>query len=155
MPTIFGVWLLHMLAASAMLGVIWIVQVVHYPLFADVSRDHYVKYHQGHVRKITYVVLPLMGVELVSAVIFCVGAHPLMLGHPAWLGSVALLVVVWISTAMVQVPLHNRLARGFESLTHHQLVLSNWIRTLAWTLRVVLVAYCGYYWFVEVNLLKA
>jgi hypothetical protein len=155
MPTIFGVWLLHLITASAMLGLIWMVQVVHYPLFERVSREHYVAYHQDHLRKITYIVLPLMGCELASAVAFCVGAHPLMLGHPAWLGSLALLAVVWTSTAVIQIPLHNRLASGFDSLTHHKLVVSNWIRTVAWTLRTVLVGYCGYHWFVEVNLLKA
>ena len=53
--------------------------------------------------------------------------------------SLCLLAVVWISTFAVQVPLHRRLAEGYDAARHRRLVLSNWIRTLAWTARAVLV----------------
>jgi len=154
MPAIFSLWLLQLLASSAMLGLIWMIQIVHYPLFERVSRDHYVRYQEEHVRKITWVVLPLMATELVSAVAFCAFAHPLMVRHPAWLAALVLLAAIWLSTAFVQVPLHNRLASGFHGPTHQQLVKTNWIRTIAWTLRVGLVTYCGYHWFVTVKLLQ-
>lgn len=155
MSAVFALWLLHLVATSAMLGLIWMIQVVHYPLFARVSKDSYVDYQAEHVRKITYVVLPLMACELATGAIFCFAAHSLMVRHWAWLAALVLLGVIWVSTALVQVPLHNQLASGFHPQVHQQLVKSNWMRTIAWTLRTGLVAYCGYYWFVEVNLLQA
>jgi hypothetical protein len=39
----------------------------------------------------------------------------------------------------LQVPLHTRLARGFDPAAHRQLVRTNWLRTLAWTLRALLL----------------
>jgi hypothetical protein len=58
---------------------------------------------------------------------------------PLFLASLPPLVVVWISTALLQVPLHNRLANGFNPAVHRRLVLTNHIRTFAWTLRALLL----------------
>jgi hypothetical protein len=52
--------------------------------------------------------------------------------------SIALLAVNWLSTFLVQVPLHARLGTGFDAAAHRRLVLSNSLRTLAWTGRGVL-----------------
>ena len=57
----------HYAATLFMAGVIWIVQVVHYPLFARVGAAGYAAYQGAHVRLITYVVLPAMLVELATA----------------------------------------------------------------------------------------
>ena len=46
-----------------------------------------------------------------------------------------LLAVIWVSTALVQMPLHRRLGRSFDAPTIDRLVASNWIRTVAWSLR--------------------
>jgi hypothetical protein len=54
--------------------------------------------------------------------------------------SLGLIGVNWLSTAIVQVPLHRRLEQGFEAGAHGRLVATNWVRTGAWTARGVLVA---------------
>jgi hypothetical protein len=46
-----------------------------------------------------------------------------------------LLAVIWLSTVFLQVPCHNRLVSGFDQATYERLVNSNWIRTIAWSLR--------------------
>jgi hypothetical protein len=43
----------------------------------------------------------------------------------------------WVSTALVQIPLHNQLALGFDLSVHRKLVATNWWRTIAWSLRGV------------------
>jgi hypothetical protein len=55
-----------------------------------------------------------------------------------WIG-IGLILAIWLSTFFLQVPLHERLAQGFDAETHRSLVNTNWIRTAAWTLRAVLV----------------
>jgi hypothetical protein len=40
----------------------------------------------------------------------------------------------------VQVPLHERLSAGWDAAAHQRLVASNWVRTVLWTVRAVLVA---------------
>ncbi|QDU37788.1 hypothetical protein Mal4_21050 [Maioricimonas rarisocia] len=131
--------LVHLFATVSMVGVIWIVQIVHYPLFADVGEDHFVAFEQKHQRLITWIVAPLMLAEAATAVALVrwppVGLSPLLL----WSGA-ALLLVVWLSTAAVQVPLHETLSQGFDADAHRRLVQTNWIRTAAWSLRGVIAS---------------
>jgi hypothetical protein len=58
-------------------------------------------------------------------------------GQLAWAG-LALLGVIWSSTAFVQVPLHRRLEAGPDARAQHRLTLTNWVRTVAWSGRAVL-----------------
>ena len=126
-----------------MFGIIWIVQVVHYPLFSHIGAASYVAYQADHMARITWIVFPAMTVELVTAVLL-VWWQPLGISAgQAWTG-LALVGVVWASTGFVQVPLHDALTRGFDPDVHHRLVLTNWIRTVAWTLRTGLVLWMLY-----------
>lgn len=128
----------HAAATLFMTGVIWTIQVVHYPLFSYAARDTYPAFAAAHGRLITPVVGPAMLVELVTAVWLLVERPPAFPPRWAMIG-LALLVVIWASTALLQVPLHGRLAPGYEARTHGWLVGSNWVRTVAWTARSLLV----------------
>jgi hypothetical protein len=135
-----AVLLAHAAATLALFGLIWTIQLVHYPMFAGVRRDEFPRWHETHATRISFLVGPLMGVEAVTAVLLCV-APPL--GVPpglVWLGAGLVLVHV-ASTAFLQVPLHRRLAAGFDAAAARSLVVTNWIRTAAWTLRAGLVLY--------------
>ena len=54
-------------ASLYMAGVIWTVQVVHYALFRHVGRAGWRLYHAAHTRRMTWVVLPPMVMELGTA----------------------------------------------------------------------------------------
>ena len=131
------VLLVQAFASLALTGLIWCIQVVHYPLFAAVGRDEFVRYEADHARLITLVVGPLMLVEL-GASLWIAAVRPA--GVPAWMAwlGVGLVAAIWLSTAAIQVPCHARLAAGFDPEVHARLVSSNWIRTIAWTARGVL-----------------
>ncbi len=124
----------HLLATAAMVGLIWFVQVVHYPLFAAVGTDEFVAYEQAHQRRTAYVVGPPMAVEGVTALVLLVaapdGVGPLL----PWLGA-ALLAVIHASTVFLQVPAHAALAQSPDRRTIDRLVRTNWIRTIGWTAR--------------------
>jgi hypothetical protein len=121
----------HAAATWALVGLIWTVQLVHYPLFAEVGAEHFSAYHARHTRQITWVVAPLMGAELVSAALLFAEGHR----EPWFLAAGVALALNWLSTWLVQIPLHNRLAAGFDSEAHRRLVKTNWLRTAAWTMR--------------------
>ena len=129
---------LHAGATLYMVGVIWFVQVVHYPLFGMVGADGFVRYSGAHSRRTGYVVGPPMLAEAATAILLLLfrptGVPALLL----WIGA-ALLAVVWASTALLQVPRHTRLGLGFDEAAHRELVATNWVRTVAWTLRGILV----------------
>jgi hypothetical protein len=61
-------------------------------------------------------------------------------GLPGWLPWVAaaLLLGIWASTFLVQVPCHQRLAAGWDEAVHARLVATNWLRTGLWTARLLL-----------------
>ena len=134
-------WILisHAAATWAMFGVILIVQVVHYPLFSSVGSSSFAQYETLHAQRITWVVGPLMIVELVTAVAL-VGRSPSGVATSLlWIGLL-LLAVIWTSTAFVQVPLHRILADGFDATAHRKLLSTNWVRTAAWAARAVIAA---------------
>jgi hypothetical protein len=128
------VLLLHAGATLIMTGVIWIVQVVHYPLFARVGAEGFAGYQNAHSGLITLVVMPAMLVELGTAA-WLVVQRPAQI--PLWLAlaGLGLVGILWLSTFFVQVPQHGALARGFDADAHRSLVNGNWIRTTAWSIR--------------------
>lgn len=130
--------LAHAFATLTMFGVIWVVQLVHYPLFAGVGADGFVAYEAAHKVRITWIVFPAMTLELGTAVAL-LWLRPVVV--PPWMvwGGLALVGIVWLSTALVQVPLHTTLSAGFDGEAHARLVATNWVRTAAWTLRAGLV----------------
>ncbi|MEM6629435.1 MAG: hypothetical protein AAF694_07160 [Bacteroidota bacterium] len=115
-----------------MTGVIWFVQVVHYPLFARVGADVFTTYESLHTMRTGWVVAPVMLLELGSTCL-------LLIERPASLSlsAVTFLVVctlgVWASTFFLQVPLHGKLIEGGNPEVIQRLVSTNWIRTLLWT----------------------
>lgn len=139
-------WLLLLHAASTlyMVGLIWFVQIVHYPMFADVSPDAFAAYEKKHAALTTWVVGPAMLIEA-AAVLWLVVDRPASLAiGQVWTGA-ALLAVIWLSTAFLQVPCHNELANGFNKIVHERLVSTNWIRTIGWSLRGIL----SFWWLVK------
>jgi hypothetical protein len=122
-----------------LVGLIWTIQIVHYPLFAAVGVDRFVAYEASHTRLITWVVGPVMLVEAATAGLF-VAMRPASI--PAWIPwtGLGLVILIWISTAVLQVPDHAKLANGFDATAHAHLVGTNWLRTIAWTARGVILA---------------
>lgn len=130
--------LLNLSVTSALMGLIWLVQVVHYPSFRYVSETDFRGFSLFHTTQITWVVAPLMGLELLLALRLPFEASVNL--WTAW-GALGLLFVIWLSTAFVQVPLHGKLAAGKDALTIERLVRTNWLRTLAWSLKAGLLGW--------------
>ncbi|MEM7625423.1 MAG: hypothetical protein AAF333_07340 [Planctomycetota bacterium] len=133
--------LIHAAATLYMVGLIWFVQVVHYPLFDGVGEDGFAAYEDRHARRTTWVVLPPMVIELVTAVWLVAQRSTLLPGVPAWQAwaGLGLVVFLWAVTFLVSVPQHQRLTQGFDVTSHRILTDTNWLRTTAWSLRGGLV----------------
>lgn len=125
---------LHAAVTWALVGLILTIQLVHYPLFARVDAPGWPAYEREHQTRITWLVGPLMLAELLSAVWLVLRPAP---GLPLWSAQLglALVLAVWVSTGLVQSPLHGRLSPAFDATLHARLVGSNWLRTVAWALR--------------------
>ena len=136
-PRLAGaLYLLQIASTLALTGLIWFVQIVHYPLFAEVGDRAFVRYELLHAQRTGWVVFIPMLLELGSSLAALVPAlRAPALSRVQAITLAILVTVIWLSTALVQVPLHNALSRAPTPALMHQLVLSNWVRTLAWTAR--------------------
>ena len=130
--------LVHGFATLYMTGLIWFVQLVHYPLFAQVGRHAHLSYHSAHVYWTTWAVGPPMLLELGITLLLCFSDT---FARSTTVCGLIILIIIWLSTAMVQVPCHNQLALSFDSRIHRKLVLSNWVRTLGWTMRALIALF--------------
>ena len=126
---------LHLASTLALVGLIWTIQLVHYPLMARVGAD-FVAYHSAHCARIAWLVAPLMGLE---ADLRCSRSAPGRRVRDLGLVGIGLVALIWIATALLSVLEHSRLQQGFDAAAVERLVRTNWIRTVAWTVRGVLV----------------
>lgn len=123
-----------------MTGVIWFVQVIHYPLFARTGTTDFPAYERAHTSLTTWVVAPPMLIELISALLLF-WYRPAGMSNLSCGFGLALLSVIWLSTIFLQIPCHEQLSNSFDPVIHQRLVATNWIRTAAWSLRSLLVLY--------------
>ena len=130
--------LIHFASTLFMTGVIWFVQVVHYPLFDRTGSAEFPVYHGRHSVLTTWVVGPPMLLEALTAVLLF-WFRPTAVATWQLAAGLALLAVIWLSTTFLQVPGHGLLSRGFTADAHRRLVRTNWVRTAAWSLRALLV----------------
>lgn len=123
-----------------MVGLIWFVQIVHYPLFSGVGVESFASYETDHNRLTSWVVVPPMLLECCTAILL-LWFRPACIS-PQWVyAGLGLLVIVWASTFLLQVPQHVKLLQGFDAAAHTKLVASNWVRTIAWSARGALVCF--------------
>lgn len=132
-------------SAWFMAGLIWFVHVVHYPLFDRVGPEGFPDYHREHSRRTTLVVAPVMLLELLAASVLAALLLPRRPDAPLLallaLLNLALVLAVWASTFLVQVPLHDRLARGPDPALVERLVRTNALRVLLWTARAPIASW--------------
>lgn len=126
--------LLHTAATWMMVGIIWFVQIIHYPLFDKVGEGAFPQYHKLHMNLTMRVITPPSAVEGITGVLIALKRPEGVTATQIWLG-LALLAVIWTSTFLMQVPKHFALSKKYETRLYRTLVGSNWIRTAAWSLR--------------------
>lgn len=130
--------LLNTAIAWFMTGLIWFVQIVHYPLFDSVGTAAFQAYAERHRQLTTLVVFSPMVVEICTAALLAI-TWKRADGWLLWL-CFALVIGIWISTALCSIPCHAKLCgTGYSQATHHWLVLSNWVRTLLWSARALIL----------------
>ena len=129
--------LIHLVATWFMVGLIWTIHFVHYPLFAEVGEATYVAFQNAHVDRIGKVLLVPWAAEGIAAAVillFAVTTRDRRLLPPAVIGAIAMGVILLIS-GFWSAPAHAELADGFDAAVHDRLMNADLVRTLAWTAR--------------------
>jgi len=122
----------QVIGSVGMFGVIWVMQIVHYPLMRFVSDEQFARFETAHRVRISWVVGPLMLIEGVCVLAFLFAPPAGLSWWLPWVGAGVEAIAIG-TTAFVSAPLHERLNAHFDEATLHRLVATNWIRTVAWT----------------------
>ena len=129
--------IIHLIATSVMVGVIWIIQLVHYPSFHFIELNKYTTFQRFHMSRISYVVIPAMLTELFTLILIIISMDQV---DPIILASTLLLIVIWLMTAVFFSGVHQKLTLGYDQVVVEKLVKLNWGRTFLWTLRLLLIS---------------
>lgn len=122
--------LLWAMLISWVVGQIWLVQIVIYPLFARVGEADYGRYHRFYSRRIPLpVIIPGFASFLLPVPLALCGPDV-----PAWMSGVNIAagIVGLLVTVMLEIPRHARLEKGGRNdAVIAELVRYNWPRTLS------------------------
>lgn len=120
---------LRTLLDFGMLVILWLVQLVIYPSFLRCELIQLVDWHRAYKSRVAWVIIPVMFTQL-PLVAWLSWTTPNTANYCA-LGA---LVLCWILTFAVSVPLHRRIDAGDTgAVTVGRLIRTNWPRTILWT----------------------
>lgn len=124
----------HIIVTSMLVAIIWIIQVLHYPTFRFIDSDKEMEFHRFHTFSISPIVAPLMVLELVI-----VSLNIYLDLSTFTLGLFTLVIIIWLSTFLIQVPIHKRLSIKYKITLVNRLIRTNWIRTICWTVKLLIM----------------
>ena len=127
----------HFSLCLFMTGLIWLIQLVHYPSFAFIEENNFSQFENFHTQRISLIVMPAMIMELISGLYLL----PDNASNPLFVTAIIILGVIWGSTFFFSVPCHFQLNSGKNNKIIKRLVLTNWLRTVGWSLRSGLLIY--------------
>jgi len=132
--------LISTVCAIYLTGLIWTIQLVHYPSFNYISNDKQIKFHHFHQKMMGILAGPAMLIELISTTLYCLEFKATKGLDWTMIASMILVTITFFSTFFIQVPIHQKLIEN--NLTNKalikKLVQTNWIRTLSWTLKAII-----------------
>src|SRR5258708_944331 len=120
---------IHAAATWIMVGLIWTMQLVHYPSLENAAPEAFAR----NIRRTVPVVVFVMLVEAAAAILLLrsLAQQTRALGY----AGMALLAIIWAATIVFQYPLHRRLARSYSNEDFAMLMRTNWLRVAAWSAR--------------------
>ncbi len=141
MNTLFEtIFIVHYISTLIMTGAIWLAQLSQYPLLVYVGRRNFIRYEHEHINRISGVAWFIIYIELITSVILLVMNNDIV-PISVWISGVVVILIIWFATWSVQYPIHKKLEKGFDKKLHRRLVNSNWIRTISWTFRSLMLTY--------------
>ncbi len=121
-------------SSFALMSLIFLVQLHTYPLFLFVRESDFSEYHSQHMRRITWIVAPLMLTQLCSC-------FYLYFYNKIGIFDLSLILLIFLSTFFISVPIHENLLKQYSIKLIQKLIFTNWIRTVAWSLICILILY--------------
>ena len=125
---------INFIATSVMVGVIWVIQLLHYPSFHFIYEKKYVEFQHFHMQRISLIVIPAMLAELASALLLAYIFRSSMI-----IVLLFILLAIWALTFIFFTNMHQKLTNGYDSTIVDRLIQINWSRTILWSLRLIIL----------------
>ena len=129
-------WLfkINFISTSFMVGVIWVIQLLHYPSFHFINDQKYVDFQHFHMQRISFIVIPAMLVELASGLLLAY-----FFRSSLTIILLAFLLGIWGITFIFFTNIHQNLTNGYDHSIVDRLIQINWSRTALWSLRFIIL----------------
>ena len=124
---------IHLFSNIYLIAISIIVQFIIYPSFKKYSFVEFKTFHSDYTKKMFLIVGPVMTLELLCCVFLLIENSTL------FLTPTILLIIIWILTFFLIVPIHNKLNIKFNLNDHKNLIRLNGLRTLLWVLKVLFI----------------
>lgn len=125
---------LRTLLDFGMVVILWLVQLVIYPGFLECSEGRLVVWHKTYAQRVAWVIIPIMFTQLPLVLWITIQEQEL-----ADIAALFCLLVCWMLTFSVSVPLHRKVDQGdTRRETLQRLVSTNWPRTIIWNIVCIL-----------------
>ena len=119
-----------------MTGIIWLIQLIHYPSFSFIDKNMYSKFQTFHMNRISFLVGPIMILELLS------GFYLLLFFYSEsnfFVINFILNILILTMTIIVFGTIHKKLIEGFKFSLFAKLISMNWIRTILWSMKSIFI----------------
>jgi len=128
-----SILLLNAYITIFMFSVILMTQIVSYPLLKNVDNINFLKYHNFYVNRIFIIVAPAMFFEFILSfyILYYFNSFYVLINFLT-------IALIFLSTALIQVPIHEKLKHSKDNFLIHRLINTNWIRTILWTTKLVI-----------------
>jgi hypothetical protein len=127
--------IINLFTSFFLCGLIWVVQLVHYPFFKYASSETFEIAMGFHRKKISLIVVPAMFAELLSSFWLSLFSSTYTIYH---ISGFVVVLLIWGVTFTTQVPLHSKLTVSSDAKVINKLVRSNWIRTTLWSAKALI-----------------
>ena len=124
----------NFISTSVMVGIIWVIQLLHYPSFHFINEKKYVDFQHFHMERISFIVIPVMIIEFASALLLAY-----FFRSSLTIILLALVLGVWLITFIFFTNMHQKLTNGYDPTIVQRLVQINWSRTTLWSFRLIIL----------------
>lgn len=125
---------LQLVVTGYLVGLIWLIQLIHYPAFRHIESTSWGHFHQAHSAMLGL----LAGGPMIVSLLVGLWLSYTM-GTARQHVALGCEVVAWIVTFGLSVPEHARLAKGKDAMAISRLIRWNWLRTMAWTSKLAVL----------------
>jgi len=132
-------YFIQIVCNSYLVSLVFMTQFITYPTFLHIDKDKFSEYHRKYVNNISFIVAPVMIIELLTLSLIAYFSSEFLI-----IKSLFLLLVIWLTTLFIMIPSHNRISKSFNIKEIKSLINYNWIRTILWSFKLLVIIFLYY-----------